>query len=174
MSNMSLRDRLRGLQLPELKEQLKNFDNVIISGNKEILVERLAYLIERERELVVNPNPYHVDIQAVITYAELLEQRKIFKQPEEDTWLDVDQLLTLDEQPIPPEFDMLKVHEFLSMSEVTLNGKPYKVKIGKPVRNGRTMYLSKCIKRAWFTKTIDDKYLLFRCNMAASMKKDRR
>ena len=174
MSNMSLRDRLRGLQLPELKEQLKNFDNVIISGNKEILVERLAYLIERERELVVNPNPYHVDIQAVITYAELLEKRKIFKQPEEDSWRDVDQLATMNEQLIPPEFDMLIMHKFLSMSEVKLNGKLYKVKITKPVRNGKNMYLSQCIKRAWFTKTSDDQYLLFRCNMAAQMKADRR
>ena len=113
---MSLRDRLKGLQLPELKEQLRTFDNVIVSGNKEILVERLAYLIERERDRVLNPNPYSVDIQAVITYAELLEKRKIFKQPEEDSWRDVDQLATMDEQPIPPEFDMLIMHKFLSMS----------------------------------------------------------
>ena len=174
MSNMSLRDRLRGLQLPELKEQLRTFDNVIVSGNKEILVERLAYLIERERDQVLNPNPYAVDIQAVITYAELLEKRKIFKQPEEDSWRDVDQFATIDEQPIPPEFDMLILHKFLSMSEVTLNGKLYKVKITKPVRNGKSMYLSKCIKRAWFTKSSDDQYLLFRCNMSAAMKADRR
>ena len=46
---LSLRDRLKGLTVTELKKELKEQFSAIQTGVKEHLVERLACLIEREQ-----------------------------------------------------------------------------------------------------------------------------
>ena len=54
--SLSLRDRLNLLNVDELKVELRNF-GVTVSGVKNDLVERLAYLIEREKdECIRNPS----------------------------------------------------------------------------------------------------------------------
>ena len=48
MSALPLRERLKKLNIIQLQRELRNFGtNVKITGNKEILVERLAHLVER-------------------------------------------------------------------------------------------------------------------------------
>ena len=48
MMALSLRDRLKLLTVVDLKKELKDF-GAIQTGVKDILVDRLAYLIEREQ-----------------------------------------------------------------------------------------------------------------------------
>ena len=49
---LSLRDRLKGLTVVELKKELKDEFNATQTGVKDELVERLACLIEREQARV--------------------------------------------------------------------------------------------------------------------------
>ena len=94
----------------------------------------------------------------------MVKRQEIFDIPEEK-WLDVERILCTD---IPDGFDMDVITMFLSLSELMINDKPYNLTINKPTKKGRNMYLSKCIKRAWFCITDDHDYLLFRCQMAGS------
>ena len=48
MMALSLRDRLKLLTVVDLKKELKDF-GAIQTGVKDVLVDRLAYLIEREQ-----------------------------------------------------------------------------------------------------------------------------
>ena len=89
----------------------------------------------------------------------------------EDQWHDV---VNIDPALIPEGFDMDVVTMFLSLSDIMINDKPYNLEIKKPTKKGRKMYMSKCIKRAWFFQTDNNEYLLFRCNMAASYAADKR
>ena len=117
-----------------------------------------------------SPLPFFVVVISTNTsFEEMEERRLIFEQPE-DSWHDVVDILP---NEVPGDFDMDVLTKFLSLCNVTINGEPYTYKIRKPTKMGRSMYISKNIKRAWFCKNVDG-YLLFRSNMAASMTADKR
>ena len=116
-----------------------------------------------------------VTISVGTTFQEMVERQLVFGTKDnplpEDQWHDVE---TIVPGLIPEGFDMDIVTMFLSLSDIMINNKPYNLEIKKPTKKGRKMYMSKCIKRAWFFQTENQEYLLFRCNMAASYAVDRR
>ena len=116
-----------------------------------------------------------VTISTGTTFQEMVERQLVFGTKDnplpEAQWHDVE---TIDPALIPEDFDLDMITYFLSLTDVMINNKPYNLEVKKPAKKGRKMYLSKCIKRAWFFLTENNEYLLFRCNMAASYAADRR
>ena len=115
-----------------------------------------------------------VTISVGTTFQQMVERQLVFGTKEnplpEDQWHDVE---TIDPALIHEDFDMDMVTIFLSLSDIMINNKPFNLEVKKPTKKGRKMYMSKCIKRAWFFQT-NQEYLLFKCNMSASYATDRR
>ena len=115
-----------------------------------------------------------VTISVGTTFQQMVERQLVFGTKEnplpEDQSHDVE---TIDPALIHEDFDMDMVTMFLSLSDIMINNKPFNLEVKKPTKKGRKMYMSKCIKRAWFFQT-NQEYLLFKCNMSASYATDRR
>ena len=137
---------------------IRKFKTVPVTGNKKELSDRLKALVNRE---IVNP-AQNFDLNLSHISADFEEKRKLF---------DLTELLwssDVSAAQIPSNFNLGTINSFLTSITVVYNDEELAAGTEKPAVKGRKMYASSKIQLCEFSQK--DSFLLFRCNMEASMK----
>ena len=129
------------------------------TGNKP---ELLAFAKNVARE-ARNENASDVLVEATVLM-DLVEKRKIFEKPELE-WKNIDILKSSD---IPRAFDSSKMNDFLTKMTISIEDEDVEVDVEQPARKGRRLYTANKIQ--FCEVSLTDEHILFRANMAASLK----
>ena len=129
------------------------------SGNKP---ELLAFAKNVARE-AKNENSSDVLIEATVLM-DLVEKRKIFEKAELQ-WKNID---TLKSSDIPNAFDSTKICNFLTKMTISLEDEDVEVSVEQPAKKGRRLYDANKIQ--FCEVSLTEEHLLFRANIAASLK----
>ena len=129
------------------------------TGNK---AELLAFAKNVARE-AQNEKSSDVLVEATVLM-DLVEKRKIFEKTEL-VWKNID---TLKSSDIPGAFDSSKMNDFLTKITISIEDEDVEVDVEQPAKKGRRLYVANKIQ--FCEVSLTDEHLLFRANIAASMK----
>ena len=155
-SNIPTDEELEKMKRSEIVDFLRS-RNKRRTGNKAELLA-FAKNVAHEAE-----NASNVMVEATVLI-DLVDKRKIFEKQELE-WKNIDILKSSD---IPGAFDSSKMNDFLTKMTISLEDEDVEVSVEKPAKKGRRLYSANKIQFCEVSRT--DEHLLFRANIAASMK----
>ena len=157
-SNIPTDEEFEKMKKSEIVDFLRS-RNKRRSGNKP---ELLAFAKNVARE-AKNDIASDVLVEATVLM-DLVEKRKIFEK-EELLWQNIDILKSSD---IPGAFGSIKINDFLTKMTISLEDEDVEVSVQQHAKKGKRLYVANKIQ--FCEVSLTDEHLLFRANIAASMK----
>ena len=157
-SNVPTDEEFEKMKRSEIVEFLRS-RNKRRTGNKP---ELLAFAKNVARE-AKSETASDILVEATVLM-DLVEKRKIFEKAELQ-WKNIDILKSSD---IPGAFDSNKINNFLTKMTISVEGEEVEIDVEQPAKKGRMLYVANKIQ--FCEVSLTDAYLLFRANIAASLK----